>query len=213
VSLNWPISASSPTPTYFTVETCPTPTTFTVQITYSDGTWTTGSVEFPWDGTFYVTRVITPQVFQYQQYGPDANITQAGTVTPYGQAAPGVRFCRVSFQLRDGTITRPGPPVQFTTNGGQYITVGNLPIGPSNVAARVVQFTAALGYNYFYIPVPANAAGTIVSTATVLYDNTTTSAIFDFSDNTLFAALAMSIPGNRWCWMAHSTLRPTRAVY
>src|SRR5208282_5255072 len=100
---------------------CPTANTFTVTISYSDGTWTTGSVYFPWNGTFYVTSIINQYIFQYQQYGPLQTTNQAGTVTPYGQATPGIKFMQVSFQLRSGYVTRPSPPIQFIANGGQYL--------------------------------------------------------------------------------------------
>ena len=57
-------------------------------------------------------------------------------------------------------------------------------------------FTGALGSKFFYIPVPAQVDGQIVSSATQIDDNTTFSTIVDFSDNTLYASLGASIPGN-----------------
>lgn len=195
VSLLWPIPDTA-TPTYFNVETCPTANSFTVQLTYTDGTWSSGTVAFPWDGTFYVTAVITATIFQYQQYGPPATINSAGTVTPFGQATPGVHSVAVCWLTRQGYVTRPGPAVQFIANGGQYLSISNIPIGASNVVARILIFTGSGGSKYFYIPVPGNVAGITVSTSTVVNDNATTSALLDFSDNTLFAAVGCSIPGN-----------------
>lgn len=195
VTLLWPIPETA-TPDYFNVETCPTPNTFTVQITYSDGSWGNASVSFPWDGIFYVTEVINGSVFQYQSYGPPISSASSGTVTPFGQATSGIHSLQVAFVTRQGYVTRPSPPVQFIANGGQFLAISNIPIGPSNIVARILLFTGAGGSRFFYIPVPGNVAGLTVSTSTVLSDNSTTSAILDFSDNTLFAALGTSIPGN-----------------
>lgn len=196
VTLNWPIP-DAPTPTYFQAVTAPTALTFTVQITYCDSTFTSGSVSFAWDGTFFVLAVPATDVFQYQQYGPDATTNTAGEVTPYGQAAPGVHQCQVSFLTRNGYITAPSPPVTFVANGGQYLSLTQIPIAATNVVvARIIQFTGAGGSQYFYIPVPALENGQQVSTATQINDNTSTTALLDFGDNTLFDSEAVSIPGN-----------------
>lgn len=197
LNLAWPIP-DTPEPTFFEVIEAPTPTTFQVQVNYSDGTWATGTVSYPWDGIFFVTAIISPTVFQYKQYGPDANsnVSSGTSVTPNGQAAPGTRQCQVLFLTNQGYITRPSPPVSFVTNGGQYISVSNIPIGPSNIVARILAFTGAFGGSFFYIPVPAQANGQQVSTATQINDNTTTTALLDFGDPTLYASLGLSIPGN-----------------
>ena len=86
--------------------------------------------------------------------------------------------------------------VIFEANRGQYVSVTNIPIGPSNIVARILEFTGAEGAFFFYLTVPANVNGMIVSTATQINDNTTTSIVLDFSDNSLFGGLATSIPGN-----------------
>lgn len=196
ITLSWPI-LDSPTPSYFTVESAPTPTTFLIPISYSDGTWTTGTVGFMWEGTFYVTAVISPTQFQYQQYGPNGATTAIGTVTPFGQAAPGKHLCRVNFLTRNGALLKPSPWVQFVANGGQYLQIDDIAIGEQDViVARILEFTGADGAAFFYLPVPGQINGQIVSTATQINDNTTTSIVLDFSDNTLFAGLATSIPGN-----------------
>ena len=57
VSVSWPIPDDTPTPTYFEVDSCPTPTTFYIPVSYSDGTWTSGTVGFIWEGTFYITSI------------------------------------------------------------------------------------------------------------------------------------------------------------
>ena len=195
IVISWPIS-DTPTPSYFQVESTPTATTFYVPMNYSNGTWSTGVVGFIWEGTYYVTSVPTTTQFQYRQYGPDGNTTAIGTVTPFGQAAPGFHLMRVNFLTRQRAVLKPSPYVKFTANGGQYLQVTNIPIGPDNVVARILEFTGSDGAYFFYLPIPAKIDGQIVSTATQINDNTTTSITLDFSDVTLFGGLATSIPGN-----------------
>lgn len=195
IVLAWPIPATA-TPSYFQVSSAPSPTTFYVPISYSNGTWTTGTVGYAWEGMFYVTNVISPLQFQYQQYGPNGSTTAVGTVTPFGQAAPGFHLMRVNFLTRQGAVLKSGPYVKFIANGGQYLQIDDVPIGTSNIIARILEFTGADGAYFFYIPATPQVSGQIVGTSTQINDNTTTSVILDFSDNTLFAGLATSIPGN-----------------
>ena len=195
ITVSWPI-LDTPTPTYFQVESAPSPTTFYVPITFSDGSWTTGTVGFIWEGIFYVTAVISPTRFQYQQYGPNGATTAIGTATPYGQMAPGFHLLRCTFLTRQGAVLKSSPYVKFIANGGQYPQIDNIPIGPSNVVARILEFTGTDGAYFFYLPIPAQVNGQVVSTATQINDNTTTSVLLDFSDNSLFGGLATSIPGN-----------------
>ena len=202
LSVAWPIPDDTPTPTYFEVDSCPSPTTFYIPVTYSDGTWTTGTVGFIWEGTFYVTSVPGADIFTYYQPGPNGATTAVGTVTPFGQAAPGLHLFQWVFETDEGAQTAPGPFFPLIVNGGQYIQVLDAPIGPSNVVKRILQCTGAQPDvpgelpPFFYIPVQAELEGLIVSTSTVIDDNTTTSATFDFSDNTLYAAVGNSIVGN-----------------
>lgn len=195
VTLNWPIQNTA-TPNYYEIVAAPTATTFQIQLNYADGTWTGGTVSFAWNGTFFVATVLSPTSFTYQQYGPNLVTSQVGTVTPYGQAAPGVHQCQLLFLTRQGAITAGSPPVTFVANGGQYISASNIAIGPPNVVARILSFTGADGQTFFYIPVPAQVNGQFVSTATQINDNTSPSALLDFSDNSLYGALGISIPGN-----------------
>lgn len=195
ITIAWPI-LDTPTPSYFQVESAPSLTTFYVPITYTDGTWNTGTVGFAWSGTFYVTAVLSPTQFQYQQYGPNGTTSAVGTVTPFGQAAPGFHLMRCTFLTRQGAVLKSSPYVKFIANGGQYLLVTNIPIGPENIVARILEFTGADGAYFFYLPIPSQINGQLVATATQINDNTTTSIVLDFSDNSLFAGLATSIPGN-----------------
>lgn len=198
VNLLFPESGDPTTPTYYEVVGCPTTTTFQVALNYVSGTWSgSGNCLFPWDGTFYVSEVVSSTSFKYLQYGPSlSNTTVAGTVTPFGQAAPGIHQVQVLFETRQGYVTAPSPPLTFTAQGGQYLTVSDIPTGPSNVVARILAFTGAGGSSFFYIPVPGLVNGQVVSTSTRVGDNTTTSVVLDFSDNTLYASLGINTFGN-----------------
>jgi hypothetical protein len=202
VSLNWIPNTPGLLENYYTVITSPTTTTFEIQVSYNDGTWTSGKVTFSWNGIFYVTNIISPTSFQYQQYGPNATTTQTGIVTPHSQIAPGTHQCVVLFETRMGYVTAPSPPVQFIANGSQYLYASNIPLGPPNVVKRYLAFTGSGGNNFFYIPVPAFVNGITVSTSTAIVDNTTTNLLMDFSDNTLFDSIAIDIKGNNLFQMA-----------
>ena len=151
----------------------------------------------PWDTTAFVASVPSPTTFTYLSPGRSDNTgTDVGLITPFGQVAPGLHQLQVMFLTRQGYLTRPSPPVTFTANGGEYLQVTAIPLGPQNVVARVLAFTGAGGSYFFYIPTPPQVNGQVVATATQINDNMTTSVVLDFSDNTLFASLGISIPGN-----------------
>ncbi|MGB9408045.1 MAG: hypothetical protein WCA89_10955, partial [Terracidiphilus sp.] len=202
ISVAWPIPDNTPTPTYFEVDSCPTATTFYVQVTYSDGTWTTGTVGFIWEGTFFVTTIPSATTFTYFQPGPNGATSAVGTVTPFGQAAPGLHLVAMCGITRQGAITAPGPFSTFIANGGQYLNVAGILPGPSNWVGRILIFTGAQPDvpgelpPFFYIPVTPMLEGQIVGTTTQIDDNTTTSVLLDFSDDTLYAAIGVSIAGN-----------------
>jgi hypothetical protein len=201
ISVNWYIPNNSPSPDYFQVLTAPSPTVFQIAINYSNspaGGWATGTVKYAWSGSFFVSSVPTATSFTYQQYGPNASTsTTVGTLaTPYGQAAPGQHQLQVAFLTRQDAITAPSPPVKFTANGGQYISVKDIPIGPSNIKGRILCFTGAQGAYFYYIPTPPQVNGILVGTATQINDNTTANIVLDFSDNALFSAIGISLQGN-----------------
>lgn len=180
----------------FEILSVPTEDTFTIPLQYGDGTWSGGTVTFEWNGQFFVKTVIGANTFQYQQYGPDATTTDVGMVTPTGQAAPGQHRMMVMYQTRNGYITAASPWVEFQANGGEYLSISDIPIGPENVVARILAFTGAEGSEFLYLATPAMNRGQIVSTSTVIQDNTTTAATLDFSDNSLFTGINVTQPGN-----------------
>ena len=196
VNYVWPLANINPELNYFTVQTAPSATTFTISLSYTDGTWSDGVIGFTWNGIFYVTEVLSAVQFQYRQYGPSAATSFAGTVTPYGQASPGIHQAQQCFMLASGAITEPSPPATFVANGGQYLACSNLAIGGTAVVGRILLFTGSGGAYFFYIPQPAQVNGLTVSTATQINDNTTTSIILDFADATLYKATACSVTGN-----------------
>lgn len=119
--------------------------------------------------------------------------TVADSVTA-GNISAGQHQVCVLFLTRQGYITAPSAPKAWTAMGGFKVALTDIPIGPSNVIARIIAFTGAGGDNFFYIPVDLTLPVAISST--VINDNTTTTLDLDFTDNALFAATAIDIDGN-----------------
>lgn len=159
-----------------------------------------------YDGTWQVvvlgTTSPTATIFlTTTQFG--LAISGGGTLSPAGTIVAGLHRAVVLFQTRTGYITAPSSPVLWVSTGNKRILVSGIPIGPSNVIARIMAFTGSGGDNYFYIPVPQTVydpttGAPSVIPATVVFDNTSDSATFDFSDNSLFAATAIDIPGRNY---------------
>jgi hypothetical protein len=146
-----------------------------------------GALDASFGGTFLITSVPSSTAFTYAN--PGANMTSGGNGTVSGgsatlqpQASPGVHQVSVIFETRQGYLTIPSPPVNWTTGGGRRATITNIPVGPSNVVARILAFTGANGANFFYVPGNVPQA-----TAMRIADNTTTSWTVDFSDAALLA--------------------------
>lgn len=125
------------------------------------------------------------------------------TISVLGQISVGVHQAVLLFQTRTGYITAPSRPVVWAAAGSLRVSISNLAIGPPNVTARIIAFTGAGGDNFFYIPVPLTLVDPVtgvksVIASTVIADNTSTSATLDFSDNALFGATAIDIPGRNY---------------
>ena len=125
--------------------------------------------------------------------GPGKAPTVADSATA-GSISAGTHQCVQMFLTDTGYITRPSPPASWSAAGSKKVTVSNLAVGPSNVIARVLAFTGAGGDNFFTIL--QNVTFPTAVSALVVFDNTSTSVTVDFSDNALFAATAIDIPGN-----------------
>lgn len=145
------------------------------------------------NGTFTVATVPAPTQLTYAQTGVnEEGNAMAGSAAPAGNVSAGTHQVAVSFITRQGYWTRPSPPVTWTAAGNMKAQLQNIPMGPSNVTARVVMFTAAgqSGGPSFYTIPPSNTPQTS-PTAMVIPDNTTTEAVFDFSDVELLAATSV----------------------
>lgn len=110
-----------------------------------------------------------------------------------GNICTGQRYMVVLFKNRNGYITgMTEASVQGfnVTTGSRQLTVTNIPSGPANTAARVLCFTVAGGAtvgDYFYISANDSVSG-IAMTSTVINDNVTTTATFNFTDQYLLAS-------------------------
>jgi hypothetical protein len=162
-----------------------------------------GTVSFATPPTWTVKSVLSGTSFTFDAvYAVGTGL--GGTLTVGGLIAPGPHQVVVSFLTDTDFVTKPSPPVTWVAAGNKRVTVSGLPIGPPNVKARIVSFTgagivgAAAGANFFYLPVPARdpATGQQISTSTVVNDNTSTTATFDFADNSLFEGISIDQTGN-----------------
>jgi len=131
-----------------------------------------------YNGSWPITAVLDATHFQYVLPGQTGLAASGGgTAQIAGNISPGVHQLTVLFQTRQGYITAPAPPGEWTAAGGRRVIVSGIPTGPSNVVARIVAFTGAGGANFYFVP-----------SAMTIPDNTTTTLTVDFSDTILLAA-------------------------
>jgi hypothetical protein len=114
------------------------------------------------------------------QSGPGAAPTVVdGPAGVLGTINPGLHYFRVIYEFFDGSRSAPGPAAAYTAPGGVQASV-IVPLGPSNVARRIICATATLnpavppaGGTYFFLP----------DTPMVVNDNVTVGPVLvDFSD-------------------------------
>lgn len=105
-----------------------------------------------------------------------------GTLTINGNIVAGPHQLTVIFVTRNGYFTKPAPPVTWTAAGGRRATVFNIPLGPPNVVARVLSFSAANGASFFHL---GPTGLTRWSSNMYIPDNTTTTWTVDFTDDIL----------------------------
>ena len=156
----------------------------------------TGNVQDIWNTTAFIQTIPSPTTFTYQSLGPNDSTTSAGTAGILGQVSAGTHQVSIAFLTRQGAITKPSPPISVVAPGGQMFAFSNCALGPANVIARLIILTGAGGSNFFALPATPQVAGQVVGQALVIPDNTTTAGIFDFSDNSLFAGIAVDQVGN-----------------
>ena len=113
--------------------------------------------------------------------------TTSATIVPAGNICSGQRYAVVLFKNRNGYISgMTEASVQGLNAGGSglQLYMAHIPVGPPNTAARIVCFTVAGGTtvgDYFYIP-SQDAVSGVTMTSTIINDNTTTTAAFNFTD-------------------------------
>ena len=108
-----------------------------------NGTWRVAFTDFPGNqggGSIVVA---------FGQFGVANSGT--GTVSIGGNISAGVHQLSVIFVTRSGYYTKPAPPNHWTAGGNKRVTVGNIPIGPPNVIARVLCFTAAAQSSFYHL--------------------------------------------------------------
>src|SRR6266478_2407644 len=134
--------------------------------------------------TFAVTSVPDSTHFTFTAATGGLAASGGGTASAAGSIATGVHQVCVIFKTRQGYLTKPSPATSWTASGGKRAVVTNIPTGPSNIVARILCFTGAGGASFFYV----GAGATLFSGTMIVNDNTTTSAVVDFSDALLLAA-------------------------
>ena len=141
-----------------------------------------GVTDASFNGTFLVASVPTVSTFTYLQVGTPAG-SGGGTVALTPQISAGVHQVSVIFETRQGYLTRPSPPVSWTSVGGRRVVVGGLPLplGNQNIVARMLAFTTSGGDSFFY------TSGLNDTPNMVIADNSTTSVTVDFSDAVLLS--------------------------
>lgn len=121
--------------------------------------------------------------------GPAGNI-QADTLNDLG--VMGQRYAVIAYRNSIGSvsgITLAAVVGYVVDESGFELAMFNIFTGPSNIVAREVGFTVADGTNagaFFVIPADTVSNG-ILMTSTVINDNVTTSAVFNFTDSFLLA--------------------------
>lgn len=116
-----------------------------------------------------------------------------------GNVSQGVRYMIVLYKTRTGYICGFSGPVPVLCNitvDSRQMLIQNIPIGPYNCAARICAFTVSgqgSAGPYFYIYAddfedPGLGGAKIKQTSTLIPDNTTTEAYFDFLDSYLTGA-------------------------
>jgi hypothetical protein len=143
-----------------------------------------------YNGTFAIASVPDSTHFTFTATAGGLATSGGGTASAAGSIATGVHQVCVLFKTRQGYLTKPSPATSWTASGGKRAVITNIPTGPSNVVARILCFTGAGGASFFYVGagLPAQAGATLFSGNMIVSDNTTTSAVVDFSDAILLAA-------------------------
>jgi hypothetical protein len=136
-----------------------------------------------YNGTFPIVSVPDATHFTFTAGTGGLAGSGGGTAAAAGSVDAGMHQVCVIFRTRQGYLTKPGPATTWSASGSKRAIVTNIPIGPSNVAGRILCFTGAGGASFFY----TGNGSTLFSGNMVIADNTTTSVTLDFSDAILLA--------------------------
>src|SRR5438445_10131930 len=134
---------------------------------------TTGIGVASYNGTFAVTSVPDSTHFTFTAATGGLAASGGGTASAAGSIATGVHQVSVIFQTRQGYLTKPSPATSWTASGGKRAVVANIPIGPSNIVARIICFTGAGGASFYY----AGNGASLFSGNMTIADNSTTSVV------------------------------------
>lgn len=137
-----------------------------------------GVTNATYDGTYTVRSVPAGDTFIVNIPAAAGVANSAnGTATSVGLISPGIHWLSVIFITRNGYFTFPAPPSSYTAGGNLSALVSNIPLGPANVIARLLIFTASGGANFFF-----SQSNQIGISSMLIPDNTTTTWIGSFTD-------------------------------
>lgn len=150
--------------------------------------------------------IVNGTIFQFDPMESVGSAT-GGNIVIAGGLGAGTRGVVVLFKTRNGAITPASPQTIFTLNAtSNAITVTGIPIGPPNVVARIIAFTGANGATqtggggfYYWIEEPETLivnGQKVTYSSTIVNDNVTTQATFNFTDSQLLNATGISVDGN-----------------
>lgn len=136
--------------------------------------------------TGYNATLGVNQVFNSTQFAMGAAnaglaASGGGTVTPNGSIVAGLHQVSVIFQDREGYLTQPAPAGNWTAGGGNRAVVSNIPIGPANIVARILIFTAVNQKSFYF----TGSGSPLYSGNMVINNNTFTTVTVDFTDAVL----------------------------
>jgi hypothetical protein len=135
-----------------------------------------------YNGTFNVFAQGGQTVFFVDLGVANLAASGGGTVTLNGNIPAGKHQLSVIFVTRNKYYTKPAPPITWTAGGGKRAIIGNIPIGPPNVIARVLCFTAVNGASFYHL----GPTGLTLATSNMyIADNSTTTLTVDFTDQLL----------------------------
>lgn len=128
---------------------------------------------------------------------PPPSVNSSGAAGDIAPDAGGLRYASIAFTNRNGNLSGTVPAftsVSVDTPGFE-LYMANIPVGPENVINRTIGFSVADGTNagpFYYIPSDSASNGRQMK-ATVIPDNTSTTALFNFTDEFLVGESATDI--------------------